>query len=347
MQALILAGGEGTRLRPLTANIPKPVVPIGNEPFLLRQINSLKNAGVTDIVLSTGYQPLAIEQALGDGSLYDVHLKYLVEPSPMGTAGAYKFAEKFLKETTIVLNGDILTDIDLKLVTDQHKEFNSTATIVLTPVDNPSVYGLVETGEDSKVLRFLEKPKQKELKKLKINTINAGIYILEPKVLGYIPENEKYSFEYQLFPSLLERKENFRAFIAENNYWLDIGTPQRYLQAHYDLISGKIKNLQLTKNRNFKASDEAEIDDYSWIADGCIIKPKARIINSVLGKGVIIEENTIVQNSVIWSGTKVNSCSSVLNSIIGNNCQIGCNVRISSGAILADQSIIADFTSYQ
>src|SRR5438046_3148030 len=144
MQALILAGGQGTRLRPLTINIPKPIVPVGNQPFLLRQIQSLKAAGVTDITLSTGYQPLAIKKALGDGSRYGVHLRYLVEPAPMGTAGAYKFAERFLKTSTVVLNGDILTDIDLRTVTEQHERYSAAATIVLTRVENPSAYGVVE-----------------------------------------------------------------------------------------------------------------------------------------------------------------------------------------------------------
>jgi mannose-1-phosphate guanylyltransferase len=262
----------------LTLNIPKPIVPIGNEPFLLRQIQSLKSAGVTDITLSTGYQPSAIEKALGDGSRYGVHLRYLVEPVPMGTAGAYKFAEEFLKTTTIVLNGDILTDIDLREVFAQHRKQAATATIVLTPVDNPSAYGLVETDSENRVLRFLEKPKVDELQKININTINAGIYILEPKVLDYIPTGENYSFEYQLFPGLLAREENFRAFVASDNYWLDIGTPQRYLQAHFDLISGRIKNVLLNKDNNFEMSADAEIDANSYIAEGCVIKPRAKVV---------------------------------------------------------------------
>lgn len=346
MQALILAGGKGTRLRPLTENTPKPIVPIGNEPFLLRQIESLKNAGVTDIILSTGYQPRAIRKVLGDGSDYGVNLKYLVEPAPMGTAGAYKFAEPFLHTSTIVLNGDILTDIDLSQVARQHQQTRSTATIVLTRVDNPSAYGLVETDAANRVLRFLEKPKAEDLQKIKINTINAGIYVLEPQVLDYIPQGENHSFEYQLFPCLLEKQERFHAFIAEDNYWLDIGTPQRYLQAHYDLIAGKIKNLHTAGNNCFKASTEAEIDAHSWIAEGCVIKPKARIINSVLGKGVVIEENAIIQNSVIWSGTKVNSYTSVLDSIVGNDCRIGSNVLLANGAVLGDKTSVANFTCY-
>ena len=346
MQALILAGGEGTRLRPLTINTPKPIVPIGNEPFLLRQIQSLKNAGVEDIILSTGYQPSAIEKALGDGSDYGVRLKYLVEPAPLGTAGAYKFAEQFLKQTTLVLNGDILTDIDLLEVAGHHKKCAATATIVLTKVENPSAYGLVEVGKNHEVLRFLEKPKAEQLDRIKINTINAGIYILEPEVLGLIPKGENHSFEYQLFPRLLREKEKFHAFVADDNYWLDIGTPQRYLQAHCDLMTGKIKNFRVDRTGNFKISRGAEIDDRSCIAEGCVIKPKARIINSVLGKNVVIEENAIIENSVIWARTKVNSSTSVLDSIIGNDCRIGKNALVRQGSVLGDKTVIANFARH-
>ena len=151
MQALILAGGKGTRLRPLTVYTPKPIVPICNRPFLLYQIDTLRRAGITDITLSLSYQPNKIEQLLGDGSDYGVKLKYTVEPQPMGTAGAYKFAEDLIREPTVVFNGDILTDLDLKAVIREHSEHQATATIVLTPVDNPSAYGLVETESDGRI----------------------------------------------------------------------------------------------------------------------------------------------------------------------------------------------------
>lgn len=344
MQALILAGGLGTRLRPLTLKTPKPIVPIGNQPFLLRQIESLKTAGVTKITLSLNYQPSAIEKLLGDGSEFGVQLRYLIEPSPMGTAGAYKFAEKFLEETTVVLNGDILTDIDLLSVANKHKTDNALATIVLTPVENPSAYGLVQVGGNSDILRFLEKPSLEEIEKLKINTINAGIYIFEPPVLGYIPENENYSFEYQLFPDLLRNQEKFQAFVADDNYWLDIGTTHRYLQANQDLIAGKIRNSQVLKSNNSEVSDSAEISEKSLMADGCVIKSGAKIINSVLGENVRVGENAIVQNSVIWTGTTIDSDSIIADSIIGYNCQIGKNVLIQAGYVLGDNSILTDFT---
>src|SRR5215210_1494440 len=170
MQALILAGGKGTRLRPLTVYTPKPIVPICNRPFLLYQIDTLRRAGIKDITLSLSYQPQKIEQQLGDGSDFGVNLKYTVEPQPMGTAGAYKFAEELIREPTVVFNGDVLTDLDLKTVIREHKERKAIATVVLAPVEDPSAYGVVETEPDGRVRRFLEKPKPDESD---CNLINA------------------------------------------------------------------------------------------------------------------------------------------------------------------------------
>src|SRR5687767_10669758 len=176
MQALILAGGKGTRLRPLTVYTPKPIVPVLNRPFLLYQIDILRRAGIADITLSLNYQPNKIEFLLGDGSGFGVNLRYVTEPAPMGTAGAYKFAGGNLRETTVVFNGDILTDVDISKIIEFHREKKAAATIVLTPVENPSAYGLVETDEQGRVLRFLEKPKPEELANLATKNINAGIY---------------------------------------------------------------------------------------------------------------------------------------------------------------------------
>src|ERR671927_972330 len=252
MQALILAGGKGTRLRPLTVYTPKPIVPICNRPFLLYQLDTLRRAGITDITLSLSYQPNKIEQLLGDGSDFGVKLKYTVEPQPMGTAGAYKFAEDLIREPTVVFNGDILTDLDLKAVIREHNERKATATVVLTPVNDPQSYGLVETEKDGRIRRFLEKPKAEEIT---CNTINAGTYILEPKVLDFVPAGENYSFEYGLFPDLLTRGEKFYAHVPEDAYWIDIGTPARYLQVHADILAGRVRGLDLGERRG--ATDAA------------------------------------------------------------------------------------------
>ena len=342
MQALILAGGKGTRLRPLTLYTPKPVVPICNRPFLLYQIDTLRRAGVRDITLSLSYQPLKIEQQLGDGSDYGVKINYTTEPQPMGTAGAYKFAEDLIREPTVVFNGDILTDLDLQAVIEQHKERGATATIVLAPVENPSAYGLVETEADGRVLRFLEKPKADEIR---VNTINAGTYVLEPRVLDLIPAGENYSFEYGLFPDLLKRGEKFYAHVPDATYWIDIGTPARYLQAHHDLLSGRVKNVELPNRRGeFDAATHAEIDEHSMIADDCTIKPGAQIVNSVLGAGVYVEEKARIENSVIWPHTRVAAGAHVFGAIVGRGCHIGRSSLVGAGAVLGDKSSLNDYT---
>src|SRR5688572_25656576 len=177
MQALILAGGKGTRLRPLTVYTPKPVVPVCNRPFLLYQLDTLRRAGVTDVTLSLSYQPHKIEQQLGDGSDYGVKISYAVEPQPLGTAGAYKFAADLIREPTVVFNGDIVTDLDLRAVISEHDARGALATVVLAPVENPTAYGVVEAGADGRVTRFAEKPGADEVR---VNTINAGTYVLDP-----------------------------------------------------------------------------------------------------------------------------------------------------------------------
>jgi NDP-sugar pyrophosphorylase family protein len=331
MQALILAGGKGTRLRPLTVYTPKPIVPICN-----------RNAGITDITLSLSYQPLKIEQLIGDGSEHGVKIKYTVEPQPMGTAGAYKFAEELLREPTVVFNGDILTDLDLERVLAEHNERRAAATLVLAPVENPSAYGLVETEPDGRVRRFLEKPKPDEIS---VNTINAGTYILEPRVLDFIPEGENYSFEYQLFPDLLQRGELFYAHIPDHTYWIDIGTPARYLQVHHDLLAGRVNHISLADRRgNFESATVAEIDDRSLIADGCTIKPGAQIINSVLGQGCYIDERARIENSVVWSHTRIHAGAHISNAIIGRGCHVGRAAQVGAGAVLGDKTSLTDYT---
>ncbi len=342
MQALILAGGKGTRLRPLTVYTPKPIVPICNRPFLLYQIDTLRRAGIVDITLSLSYQPNKIEHLLGDGTDFGVKLKYTVEPQPMGTAGAYKFAEDLIREPTVVFNGDILTDLDLKTVIREHNERQATATIVLTPVDNPRDYGLVETEPDGRIRQFLEKPKEENLP---CNTINAGTYILEPKVLDFIPAGENHSFEYGLFPELLRRGEAFFAHVPPRTYWIDLGTPERYLQAHHDLLANRVGRVHLKDRRgDFDSATAAEIDDLSIIGDDCQIKPGAQIINSVLGQGSFVEERARVENSVIWPHTRVGTAAVVTDSIVGRGCHIGRSAVVGPGAVLGDKTSLTDYT---
>ena len=202
MKAVILAGGEGTRLRPLTLTTPKPVVPVVDRPFLRHQLDLLAGAGVREIVFSVAYRPERVEAVFGDGSAFGVHIRYAVEDTPLGTGGAVRNALPLLDERTIVLNGDVLTDVDLAGVVARHDAEGASATILLTPVPNPAAYGLVETDPEGRVLRFLEKPGPEQIT---TNTINAGIYVLETRVLDLMPAGVNYSIERGFFPALLAR----------------------------------------------------------------------------------------------------------------------------------------------
>ncbi len=344
MRALILAGGKGTRLRPLTVYTPKPIVPVLNRPFLLYQIDILRRSGITDITLSLSYQPAKIEEVLGDGSDFGVSLKYVTEPIPLGTAGAYKFAAENYDDTMLVFNGDIITDLKLADLIARHKDSKAEATIALKPVEDPSAYGLVETDKDNRVLNFLEKPKPEQLKDLKVNTINAGIYVLEPSILEMIVPNENTSFEYNVFPQILEKGDRFSAFVMDENYWRDIGNPASYLAAHHDFLSGKIKGFEFPEKLPSEIATAASIDKTSVIGEGCIIKPNAQIFNSVLGPGVHVEERAVIKNSVLWGHTRVSAHAELNGAVIGRSSHIGKNVVVGEGCVLGDKASLPDYS---
>ena len=344
MQALILAGGKGTRLRPLTVYTPKPVVPVVNRPFLLYQIEILRKAGITDITLSLSYQPDKIEYLLGSGSDHGVNIRYITEPNPLGTGGAYKFAEDAIRETTVVFNGDVLTNLDIAQVIEFHRSKEAVATITLAPVDDPSRYGLVQTDKSGKVRRFLEKPTADDLAKLKINTINAGVYVLEPVVLDIIKKDTNRSFEYDVFPDILKRGLPFYASVMKDEYWLDIGTPASYLKAHHDFLGGRITGFEMEQRASSDVATHAEIDKVSVIGEGCTIKPGARIVNSVIGPGVHVEEKAVVENSVVWSHSRVASAAEIRGAVIGRSCHIGRNATVGEGTVLGDKTSLTDYT---
>jgi len=344
MQALILAGGKGTRLRPLTVYTPKPIVPVMNRPFLLYQIDVLKKAGIEDITLSLSYQPDKIQHVLGNGSDFGVNLRYITEPTPMGTGGAYRFAADALRETTIVFNGDILTNLDIATLLEFHSSTRAEATISLMPVDDPSRYGLVETDDSGRVLRFIEKPSPEETAKTDINTINAGVYVLEPSILDIIAKGENKSFEYDVFPEILRRETPFFAYTMSSEYWLDIGTPESYLKAHLDFLDGKIEGFTLEHETDFESATRSEIDGRSIIGSGCSIKPGVKIVNSVIGPGVHIEEKATVANSVVWSHTRIATSAEINGAVIGRSCHIGRNAIVSEGSVLGDKTALTDYT---
>ncbi|MBR2569473.1 MAG: nucleotidyltransferase family protein, partial [Paenibacillus sp.] len=236
MKAVIMAGGKGTRLRPLTLNTPKPMVPLLNRPCMEYIIELLKRHDIHQIAVTVQYLPEVIRNHFGDGSAYGVELYYAEEDTPLGTAGSIKNAAEFLDETFIVISGDALTDFNLRQAIDYHKDKDALATMVLTQVDSPLEYGVVMTDESGRVTRFLEKPSWSEVFS---DTVNTGIYVLEPEILDWIPANCSYDFSLNLFPELLSNNKALYGYVAEG-YWSDIGNLQQYRKSQFDMLDGHV-----------------------------------------------------------------------------------------------------------
>ena len=209
---------------------------------------------------------------------------------------------------------------------------------------DPSRYGLVETDKNGRVLRFIEKPSPEEAAKLNINTINAGVYVLEPSILDIIALGENRSFEYDVFPEILRLETPFFAYTMSSEYWLDIGTPESYLKAHHDFLDGKIDGFSLEQESDFESATRSEIDLRSRIGSGCSIKPGVKIVNSVIGPGVHIEEKATIENSVIWSHTRIATSAEIRGAVIGRSCHIGRNAIVSEGTVLGDKTALTDYT---
>lgn len=343
MHALILAGGKGTRLRPLTVYTPKPIVPLVNRAFLLYQLDILRKAGVSDVTLSLSYQPNKIEDLVDDGSEFGVKIRYVTEPSPLGTAGAFGFASAGVDKTSIVFNGDILTDIDLSKMMEFHRSSGADATIALAKVDDPSRYGLVRISADNKVEQFIEKPQPGSAIPEGTNTINAGIYILEPKVRDLIEECQNSSFEYDIFPAILEKGMSFNAYVMDGEYWRDIGTPESYLAAHMDILSGKVKVESAESSASQESSPTAYVAD-SILGENCTLKPNSSVKNSVLGTGIHVEEKAVIEDSVIWPHCRISTFAEIKGAVIGRGCHIGRNAKIRPGSVIGDKAVIPDYS---
>ena len=352
MKALVLAGGFGTRLRPLTLNTPKPIVPIFDRPFLYHQIDLLKRVPeVDEIILSLNYHPDRIEAVLGHGQDAGLPIRYVVEPQPLGTGGAVKFAEPYLDGTTIVFNGDVLTETDLAAVVARHRTRGARATIVLAPVEDPARYGLVETDTGGNVTRFLEKPDPAQIT---CNTINAGIYVLEPDTFDRIPADTKYSIERLYFPSLVERGEAFTAYI-ERGYWLDIGTPAAYRQAHRDMLDGRCRTgcaglagpEGTTVSANAAVAPTARLLAPSFIGPGATVHPGAEVgPHAVLGSDSVVKTDARVRDTILWPGSTVGAGATLEGAIVGRRCRIGDHARLGPGTVLGDDSTLTPHTRF-
>jgi mannose-1-phosphate guanylyltransferase len=347
MKAVILAGGEGTRLRPLTLSLPKPVVPVVDRPFLRHQLDLLAKVGVREIVFSVAYQPERVRAVFGDGAAAGVSIRYAIEETPLGTGGAVRNALDLLDERTIVLNGDVLTNVDLPAVVAEHQSAKAAATLVLTPVPNPSAYGLVETDRDGRVRRFIEKPDPSQIT---TDTINAGIYVLETGVLDLIPPAQNHSIERGFFPTLLSRGDLVRAHV-HRGYWIDIGTPEKYRQVHRDILHDRFPVTLHGKrgpagwiHPTARVAPEARLVGPVYLGPGSVVAPNATVgPDTVLVENVVVETAAEVVESILWAGCQVGSGSRLTKALLGPGVRVGDKAAL-RGAILGEGTVVSSYS---
>jgi mannose-1-phosphate guanylyltransferase len=341
MKAVILAGGEATRLQPLTCNTPKIMVPVSNRPFFEHLIDYLKKHNVTDIILAVGKLSEQIEYYFGDGSNFGVSLAYSTEDFPMGTAGAVKNSERFLDDSFIVLNGDIFTNIDLSTMLRLHRQNKATASLALTPVDDPTIYGVVETDSRGIVKRFIEKPSRD---KVTTNMVNAGIYVLEPEILSCITPNKFSMFERDVFPPLLDRGLAIYSYPSQN-YWIDIGTPDKYLRLQHDLLQYPDLVGVSNKDTEFEgesfAHSSAKFEGPVMVGKDCFIDRNSVIRGpAVLGTGCRVEEDAVLEGVILWQDCRIGKGTKLRNCLVASRCDIGEESEVLDGCILGDDVLI-------
>jgi mannose-1-phosphate guanylyltransferase len=337
MQAVILVGGEGTRLRPLTSTVPKPVVPLVDRPFISFMLEWLKLHGIDDVIMSCGFLATSVRNVLGDGSGLGIRLRFVEEPDPRGTAGALKFAESLLDERFLMLNGDVLTDIDLTAQIAQHEATGATATLALVPVADPTNYGLVHVNEDRSVRDFLEKPSQDAID---TNLISAGAYVLERSILELVPAERNVSIEREVWPLLVG--DGLYAFPSES-YWLDIGTPDRYLQGTFDIIEGNVKTAVTDRLGDSWLAIDPSAEVAGRVVPPAVIERGARIAPGahvgslvVLGADVKVASGATIERAVVLDGTTVGEGCTLRDCIVAGGCRIGANTQVTGGAVLGE-----------
>ena len=334
---MILVGGEGTRLRPLTSTIPKPVVPLVDRPFIAYMLEWLARHGVDDVVMSCGFLATAVRNVLGDGTQYGLRLRFMEEPEPRGTAGALKYAEDFLDERFLMLNGDVLTDIDLTAQIAQHDATGAVGTLALVPVADPTAYGLVRLNDDHSVKEFVEKPSADEID---TKLISAGAYVLERAVLDLIDPDRNVSIEREVWPRLVG--EGLFGYAAEA-YWLDIGTPERYLQGTFDILEGNVATAVADRlgSGYLAVGDRVQADGRivppALVERGCEIAAGAHVGSLVvLGEGVSVGEGTTIERSVVMNGAEIGPGCVLRDCIVAAGVRIGEGSEISGGAVLGE-----------
>jgi mannose-1-phosphate guanylyltransferase/phosphomannomutase len=344
MKAVIMAGGFGTRLRPVTCNIPKPMAPVANVPMMEHIVNLLKQYGFDRVCSILYFQPEVITEYFKDGSKFDITMEYQMAAADYGTAGSVKNTEEKLKdEPFIIISGDVLTDFDLSKAIEFHKKNKSMATMVLTRVENPLEYGVVITEDDGKIVRFLEKPSWGEVFS---DTINTGIYILEPEIFQYIPEKTEFDFSKNLFPLMLEKGLPLFGYIADG-YWKDIGSLDEYVLAHQNVLNGDVR-IQIPGERlniigrdvwvgkNSQISPKAKFKGGVVIGNNCIIDDDTNLENCVVGDNTHIKKGTFMKGATIWANVKIGENCKIGKAVIGDNTVIEDKVTIEDGVIISD-----------
>lgn len=343
MRAVIMAGGFGTRLRPLTANVPKPMVPLGNKPIMEHTVELLRVHGFDEILVLLYFLPEVITEHFGDGSRWGVRIAYVTPAADLGTAGAVKFAAESLGEPVLVISGDIVTDFDLGIAVGFHQKAKAEATMVLTRVENPLAYGIVITDETGRVTRFLEKPTWGEVFS---DTINTGVYLLEPSVFAAIPAGREYDFGRDLYPAMLREERVVAGHIAEG-YWRDVGDLVEYRLAHLDLLQGRVRLTLPGRrvpglDRDVWLDEEARVDFTAHLSGavvvgrGARVEPNARIANSVIGPGCVIGEGAVLDGCVLWEGAEVGPRAVLKECVVGRKAVIRARATIQEGAVISD-----------
>jgi mannose-1-phosphate guanylyltransferase len=321
MRAVVLVGGFGTRMRPLTNHVPKSMLPVGHEPMISRLVGRLVEGGVTDVTLALGFKAEPFLEAFLDGHCHGARLDYAVEPEPLDTAGAIRFAAEHsgIDDTFVVVNGDIITDLDVSTLLLAHRGSGAEATIHLTPVEDPSSFGIVQIDGDGRVERFVEKPPAGTMSS---NLINAGSYVLEPSVIERVAPGRPASLEREVFPDLVERATLFA--VATDDYWIDAGRPELYLRANLDLVNG------------------CRPERVDPIAPGALVDASAVISQSLIGAGAVVEEGASVSGSVVLPGATIGRGARVERSIVMG--RVGPDAVVSDAVIGADGHVPAGTT---
>jgi mannose-1-phosphate guanylyltransferase len=336
MQALILVGGEGTRLRPLTETVPKPVMPLAGRPFLSYMTDWLGRHGVEEVVLASGFGADRLRAVLGEGG-DGPRLRYVEEPEPRGTAGAIKFAAEQLRDRFLALNGDVLTDLDLTALISFHEQHDSRATLGLYPVDDATGYGLVRRGEDGAILEFLEKPEPGQAGP---GEINAGTYVLERSVLDLVPDGRMVSIEREVFPRLIGQGLHG---LPLDGYWMDIGTPDRYLQATWDILERRVQTKlgERLDGSGRLVCDEVELGPYARIEGPALVQEGARLgagavvgPQAVIGPGCDIGAGAAITSSVLHESCRIGDGATVQEAIVGAGVEVVKGASVGAGSVI-------------